>query len=164
MSLIGLASEMLVRGGRSYARTTLSGSTDPEQTRSVWELAQSADRGLQFRRVWEAAHEEASAVAVLAMLVTPLAQADSITITDSNSTLRFTRDDPTANLGTPSDPVQLARKLEWTVGAAKEADPRVARLQHTRSWRKTIGQGSRGSFVLSSSAIRTATDASRDAA
>ncbi len=54
-------------------------------------------------------------VATLAMLVTPLAQADSINITDNNSTLRFTRDDPTANLGTPSDPVQLPRKLEWTV-------------------------------------------------
>jgi hypothetical protein len=54
-------------------------------------------------------------VATVALLVTPFARADSITITDNNSSLKFTRDDPTANLGTPSDPVQLPRKLEWTV-------------------------------------------------
>jgi len=54
-------------------------------------------------------------VATLAMLVTPLAQAESLSITDNNSALKFSRDDPTANLGTPSDPVQLPRTLEWTV-------------------------------------------------
>lgn len=43
------------------------------------------------------------------------AHADSVTITDHNSSLKFTRDDPTSNLGQPSDPVQLPRTLEWTV-------------------------------------------------
>lgn len=42
-------------------------------------------------------------------------QADSVTLTDHNSSLKFTRDDPTFNLGQPSDPVQLPRTLEWTV-------------------------------------------------
>lgn len=54
-------------------------------------------------------------VALLALLGAPAAHADSLEITDNNSKLRFTRDDPTANLGGASDPVQLPRKLEWTV-------------------------------------------------
>jgi len=43
------------------------------------------------------------------------APAESLSISDNNSSLKFTRDDPTSNLGTPSDPVQLARTVEWTV-------------------------------------------------
>ncbi len=44
-----------------------------------------------------------------------LAQADSMTITDQNANLTFTRDDPEFNIGRPSDPTQLPRTIEWTV-------------------------------------------------
>jgi hypothetical protein len=44
-----------------------------------------------------------------------LALADSFSVTADNSSLKFTRDDPVFNLGVPSDPVQLARTIEWTV-------------------------------------------------
>ena len=44
-----------------------------------------------------------------------LAQAAPLTITDDNSSLKFTIDEPTFNLGVPNDPVQLPRTLEWTV-------------------------------------------------
>lgn len=44
-----------------------------------------------------------------------LALADSVTVSDENSSLKFTRDDAIFNLGAPNDPVQLPRKLEWTV-------------------------------------------------
>jgi hypothetical protein len=54
-------------------------------------------------------------VATLFSLGGPVAHAESFSITDNNSTLRVTRDEPTANLGTPADPVQLPRKIEWTV-------------------------------------------------
>jgi hypothetical protein len=54
-------------------------------------------------------------VLVLVALLPRPAFAESLSITDNNSTLKFTRDDPTANLGTPADPVQLPRKIEWTV-------------------------------------------------
>jgi len=52
------------------------------------------------------------------MLVAALpgtAAAESLSISDNNSSVKFTRDDATSNLGTPSDPVQLARTVEWTV-------------------------------------------------
>lgn len=44
-----------------------------------------------------------------------VAQADSLTITDQNASLKFTRNDPGTPLGIPSDPVQLPQTLEWTV-------------------------------------------------
>jgi hypothetical protein len=54
-------------------------------------------------------------VAVILALVPCLAQAASVTITDQNSSLKFSIDDPTSNLNLPSDPVQLPRTVEWTV-------------------------------------------------
>ena len=44
-----------------------------------------------------------------------LSPAVSFTVTDQNSSLAFTIDDPTYNLNVPSDPVQLPRTVEWTV-------------------------------------------------
>jgi hypothetical protein len=57
------------------------------------------------------------ALLAAAMLVccSGLSQAVSFTVTDQNSSLEFTIDDPTFNLNVPSDPVQLPRTLEWTV-------------------------------------------------
>jgi hypothetical protein len=52
---------------------------------------------------------------VTILMFSHLAQADSLTITDQNSSLKFTRDDPIYNLGAANDPVQIARTLEWTV-------------------------------------------------
>src|SRR5215813_981832 len=50
------------------------------------------------------------------LLLSPcLAWADAVSISDNNASLKFTRDDAIFNLGTPSDPVQLPRTLEWTV-------------------------------------------------
>ena len=43
------------------------------------------------------------------------AQAASLTLTDQNSSLKFTIDEPTSNLGAPNDPIQLPRTVEWTV-------------------------------------------------
>ena len=43
------------------------------------------------------------------------ALARSETVTDQNASLKFTIDEPTANLNVPSDPVQLPRTVEWTV-------------------------------------------------
>jgi hypothetical protein len=40
---------------------------------------------------------------------------NELTVTDNNSALKVTRDPPIFNLFVPSDPVQLPRKLEWTV-------------------------------------------------
>jgi hypothetical protein len=52
----------------------------------------------------------------LTLAVCPcLASAAFVTVTNQNSSLKFTIDDPAANVGSPSDPLQLARKLEWTV-------------------------------------------------
>jgi len=53
-------------------------------------------------------------VTMLASCVNP-AEAASVTIADQNSSLKFTIDDPTANLGVPNDPIQLPRTVEWTV-------------------------------------------------
>jgi len=38
-----------------------------------------------------------------------------LTITDQNSSLTYTTDEPGANFNQPNDPVQLPRKVEWTV-------------------------------------------------
>lgn len=52
----------------------------------------------------------------LALLVPALAWAqDALTITNANSSLKVTRDPPTFNLSSPSDPVRLPRRMEWTV-------------------------------------------------
>jgi hypothetical protein len=51
---------------------------------------------------------------VVGMAATAL-QAAPLTITDQNASLKFTIDEPGSNLGAPNDPVQLPRKLEWTV-------------------------------------------------
>jgi len=42
-------------------------------------------------------------------------QAVSFTVTDQNSSLEFTIDDPGFNLNVPNDPIQLPRTVEWTV-------------------------------------------------
>ena len=57
------------------------------------------------------------ALLVAAMLgLIPLAsRAASETITDQNSSLKFSIDDPIFNLNVPNDPVQLPRTVEWTV-------------------------------------------------
>ena len=44
-----------------------------------------------------------------------LAQADSVTVTDGNASLKTTRDEPIFNIGSPGDPLRLLRTLEWTV-------------------------------------------------
>jgi hypothetical protein len=54
-------------------------------------------------------------VATIVVFSPFLAQAEAVTITEDNSSLKFTIDDPTFNLGVPNDPVQLPRTLEWTV-------------------------------------------------
>jgi hypothetical protein len=43
------------------------------------------------------------------------ARADAITVSDGSSQLTYTIDNAGSNLGQPSDPVQLPRKVEWTV-------------------------------------------------
>jgi hypothetical protein len=59
--------------------------------------------------------EKALFLAAILMVSPCLSQADSISVTEDNSSLKFTRDDPIFNLGNPGDPVQLPRTLEWTV-------------------------------------------------
>jgi hypothetical protein len=51
----------------------------------------------------------------LTALCTTTARADAVTISDGNSQLTYTTDNAGSNLGQPSDPVQLPRKVEWTV-------------------------------------------------
>ena len=52
----------------------------------------------------------------LALLLSPLAaHAAFVTITDDNSSVKFSIDEPIANINSPSDPLQLPRTLEWTV-------------------------------------------------
>ena len=41
--------------------------------------------------------------------------APPITISNQNSSLTYTTDEPGANVGQPNDPMQLPRKVEWTV-------------------------------------------------
>ena len=48
-------------------------------------------------------------VATILVFSPCLAQAASVTIMDHNSSLKFTIDDPTFNLGVPNDPVQRKR-------------------------------------------------------
>ncbi len=55
-----------------------------------------------------------TAIAVLFMGATT-ARADAVTVNDGNSQLTYTIDNTGSNLGQPSDPVQLPRKVEWTV-------------------------------------------------
>lgn len=57
----------------------------------------------------------AAILATVLALVPSLVEADSLTITDNNSSLKFTRDDPQFFLGNPGDPMQLPRTIEWTV-------------------------------------------------
>lgn len=47
------------------------------------------------------------------------AGAASVTLTDQNSSLKYTTDDPGSNLGQPNDPVQLPRTVEWTVNGRR---------------------------------------------
>lgn len=54
-------------------------------------------------------------VAVLLATCPCQSQAVSYTVSDQNSSLEFTIDDPTFNLNVPNDPVQLPRTVEWTV-------------------------------------------------
>jgi hypothetical protein len=54
-------------------------------------------------------------LAAILMFSAGFVQADSLSVTSNNSTLKFTRDDAIYNLGNPGDPMQLPRKLEWTV-------------------------------------------------
>lgn len=54
-------------------------------------------------------------LAAFLAIVPSIVQADSLTITDNNSSLKFTRDDPSFFLGNPGDPMQLPRTIEWTV-------------------------------------------------
>lgn len=51
----------------------------------------------------------------LLVVVPYAALADSITIADANSSLKYTTDAPIYNLSLPNDPVQFPRTLEWTV-------------------------------------------------
>ncbi|BAL27439.1 hypothetical protein [Azoarcus sp. KH32C] len=53
--------------------------------------------------------------AVLLASLSCQSQAVSFTVTEQNSSLKFTIDDPTFNLNVPNDPVQLPRTVEWTV-------------------------------------------------
>ena len=57
----------------------------------------------------------AMALMVVAPVCATTARADSITINDGTSQLTYTIDNAGSNLGQPSDPVQLPRKVEWTV-------------------------------------------------
>jgi hypothetical protein len=60
---------------------------------------------------------KAAPLIVLTMLVSFIgfAHATSINVADGNSSLKFTIDDPIYNLNVPNDPIQLPRKVEWTV-------------------------------------------------
>ena len=53
--------------------------------------------------------------ACLLAAASALAHADTVTLSDANTSLKFTTDAPSFNLGQPNDPVQLPRTLEWTV-------------------------------------------------
>ncbi len=54
---------------------------------------------------------------VVTMLASSLSPAEAafVTIANQNSSLKFTIDEPTSNLGVPNDPIQLPRTVEWTV-------------------------------------------------
>ncbi|MET0964158.1 MAG: hypothetical protein ABWY05_15285 [Noviherbaspirillum sp.] len=55
------------------------------------------------------------ALAAMLVVVPYIAMADSVTITDANSNLKYTTDPPIYNLSLPNDPIQFPRTLEWTV-------------------------------------------------
>jgi hypothetical protein len=48
-----------------------------------------------------------------------LSQAASVTVTDQNSSVKLSIDEPTSNLNVPNDPVQLPRTVEWTVNGRR---------------------------------------------
>ncbi len=53
---------------------------------------------------------------ILAWLLSPwAAHAAFVTISNANSSLKFSIDEPNADIGSPSDPLQLPRTIEWTV-------------------------------------------------
>ena len=55
------------------------------------------------------------ALVVMLVVISNAAMADSVTITDANSSLKYTTDAPIYNLSLPNDPIQFPRTLEWTV-------------------------------------------------
>ncbi len=57
-------------------------------------------------------------MALMPLCVTTV-HADSITVSDGNAQLAYTIDNTGSNLGQPSDPVQLPRKVEWTVNGRR---------------------------------------------
>lgn len=57
----------------------------------------------------------AGLVFLAAAALQPLAQADTVTVSHGNASLKFTIDGTSFKLGQPNDPVQLPRTLEWTV-------------------------------------------------
>jgi hypothetical protein len=54
-------------------------------------------------------------MAAISSIGASAAHADTITLTHGNATLAYTIDNAGSNLGQPNDPVQLPRKIEWTV-------------------------------------------------
>ncbi|WP_292932285.1 hypothetical protein [Noviherbaspirillum sp.] len=83
-----------------------------KQAISTWRRMATKSGALQFKN----SHVSLGLVLGAALTFSPcLAWADSVTVSDDNSSLKFNRDDPVFNLGVPSDPVQLPRTLEWTV-------------------------------------------------
>ena len=55
------------------------------------------------------------ALVVTLVVISNVAMADSVTITDANASLKYTTDAPIYNLSLPNDPVQFPRTLEWMV-------------------------------------------------
>jgi hypothetical protein len=54
-------------------------------------------------------------LSMILVLIPCLSMADDLTVTDNNASLKVSRDPPIYNYSPPSDPVQLPRKMEWTV-------------------------------------------------
>ncbi len=54
-------------------------------------------------------------IALVLLLHPVAADAAFVTISDANSSVKFSFDEPVANINSPSDPLQLPRTLEWTV-------------------------------------------------
>jgi hypothetical protein len=59
--------------------------------------------------------EKSLLLTAILMFGASLVQAESLSVSNNNSSLEFTRDDNVFNLNTPGDPVQLPRTIEWTV-------------------------------------------------
>jgi hypothetical protein len=69
---------------------------------------------------WNTGSTEADMKTIRALVVTLIvisnvAMADSVTISDANASLKYTTDAPIYNLSLPNDPVQFPRTLEWMV-------------------------------------------------